>query len=291
MFLIPNVICSNTTTMADPMVLLNDIDRYIAITTSEESLKSFSIRLVDIFGQLVMTFKTNLTKFYKGLKRSELKFYIESNMLQANTVKNANYIDIKDVYVPTPNGLKPNTTYLSIIEDTNEVYNVLSMLELSKSIYSAMENVYIKLQENEEYSIQAISNTLKVRSNVIEKAYNKLVNNFTDTHTKDVKFSTVFSSMDEFKKCISMLVNMESRLQDTHSLLNILEKIDTIATKVIDYIQKPDTTVSKLFIQDLSLLIRNSAVLFETYGDCVNYQMSIEHNLTFVIKSIFNHLT
>lgn len=258
----------------------------VGSTVAVGMLKIF-VGTVDAFVGVGNALKTNLFKFYKPLKRSELRYFYEVNMSKVAIIENKRYTDLMNIQAPIPTGMQ--CSYAEAVQYLNQVYTTLNMVAYVDMFISTLKDMRIKITRGKEYtaefnklvkSANASSAELK---NVIAKQY-KLFND--KDHRIAAKYSSVFKSVGDMAQVRKDLLNMEPCLTAAASFPAKIDKIDAILADITDYLSE-DKEVDPRFVKDFTEVIRYMAVAFDVYGQNVVRQLALEHNLVLIYNTIY----
>lgn len=261
---------------------------------SEEGLASGLLKVfigvTDLFLKIGNTFKTNVFKFFKSLKRSEIRFYWESHMLLCKKVEQEAYTKYMDLRIPVPSGMV--ATYPDAINYIKEVYEMIDLLRYGEAIYDELLNIRRQMTRSQDIYRQGFKPTAKaavLKEQQLKKILSEQSKYFSDKNTGERPFKEVFGSMQEFMSCRSALLEMEKYLGDTNAVVHLLDNIYGVIGDITGYLTE-DQEVDKLFISDLAQTIRLLATSFDVYGTCVVRQMALEHNVILVYQLLYKNI-
>ena len=240
-------------------------------------LKMF-IAVTDTFLRVGNTFKTNVFKFYKSLKRSEMRYYFESHMTMCLKVESLPITDVSSIQIPIPSGMKG--TYQNAILSMEQVYSVLDMESFAKGVLAAMIDLRRKLMRSEPYKdvLVPMENIMNQRVNSIKQLKGAMDKVFTSQKTPpDTKFIDVYKSMKEFKDVRVSLLDMEKYLADVNKMVNMVDDTNTVLADITSYLSE-DSEVDKPMITSLINIVNYLATSYDVYGATTTHQMTVEHN-------------
>lgn len=264
------------------LLMLKEYVKNLDMAYSQEGLgtgllKVF-INVTDIFIRVGNTFKTNLLKFAKDIKRSEMRAYYESHTLLCNKTEGTPITTVTNIEVPLPTGMKG--TYANACNIVNQVYSALDLVTCANGVLAALKDLRHKLMNSKEYksSLVPLTNVMKQRAGYLAISQKNINNTFTTQKTPlYTKFIDVYKSMKEFKDTRVALMNMESHLTDASKLTSILDEIDGVLAQITSYLSE-DTEVDKVMVNTLIDVVRFMASCFDLYGATNLRQMALEHN-------------
>lgn len=251
-------------------------------TTSTEGigtglLKIF-IGVTDVFLKIGNTFKTNIFKFYKDLKRSEMRYYYESHTTMCLKAESIPITQVTNLDIPIPSGMKG--TYQNACMSLEQVYTVLDIQAYGQGVLAALIDFRRKLMRSEDYksALVPMTNLVKQRETSLNSLKGSVDKVFTEQKTPmDVKFMSVYKTMKEFKDVRLSLLDMEKYLAATNSLVKMVDDIDTVLADITSYLTE-DQEIDKALVTDMINIVKYMGVSFDIYGTTTTRQMAVEHN-------------
>lgn len=245
--------------------------------------------LTDLFGRLAMTLKTNVFRFYKNTKRSEMKFYSDSHLASIRIIEGLSYDKVMNLDIPVPSGML--CTYAKGCTAVTAVYNSLDMVNTAKMLYKACTDIYRMMSLNDPAYQKALDNVFRLmesRKKGITASIDVANKCFTQQRTGEVKFSKAYASMKEFKDVRLSLLDMEGRLQSVGDLIALIEDTDGVLDNVTSYVTENEGAVSAAFLERLANTIKTLAWFYESYGNNATRQMGLEHNHILVMDKVYS---
>ena len=240
-------------------------------------LKAF-FSTVDIFGKVCNSFKTSVFKFYKSLKRSEMRYYYESNLTKVKYTEDQPFVKFMDLDVTVPTGM--TGSYENATTSLNVMYKALDLMSIAYEANQAFVDIRRMITRNEKYQdkINTLRNNIVNRLNVVNNQI-KTVNSVFTTNNKlsSAKFKAVYASMQDFKNTRINLLNMEDYLNDTSKLINQIDEADAVLADITNYLSE-DSELNKDFVSKLIDVVKYMATAYDYYGINVSRQMAVEHN-------------
>lgn len=251
-------------------------------TTSTEGigtglLKIF-IGVTDVFLKIGNTFKTNIFKFYKDLKRSEMRYYYESHTTMCLKAESIPITQVTNLDIPIPSGMKG--TYQNACMSLEQVYTVLDIQAYGQGVLAALIDFRRKLMRSEDYksTLVPMTNLVKQRETSLNSLKGSVDKVFTEQKTPmDVKFMSVYKTMKEFKDVRLSLLDMEKYLAATNGLVKMVDDIDTVLADITSYLTE-DQEIDKALVTDMINIVKYMGVSFDIYGTTTTRQMAVEHN-------------
>ena len=241
------------------------------------SAEGFLGKIGDVFLSMANTFKTNVFKFTKALKRSEMRLFNDGNFFLCKQVDSSQFTAVMDIDVDIPTGMI--TTYANAVRYIGSVYEQLDALNYGINVKDAIAEVRYKLYNNNLDPTKSFSpsNLVAGKDAVLKKAVDEQKKCYKDNGPcVKIKFKSAYSSMDEFAKVKSSLLDMEGRLQDVNKFVNVMDDTSATIGDITNYLQQ--CQLPPQFIRMLADSIRIVGASFDLYGQTVMRQMALEHN-------------
>lgn len=252
-------------------------------------LKVF-IGTADMFLKVGNTFKTNIFKFYKSLKRSELRFYWESHMLLCKTVEGQLFTKYMNLQIPIPSGM--TSGYKEAIDYVDNVYQTVDLRNYGESIHKELLDIRRQMTRGQEVYKQGFKGTAQAASlkeQQVRKAIAEQTKYFSDKQTSSMPFNRAFKSMQDLNGCRGKLLDMEKYLGETDAMVKLVDNIDVLIGDITNYLSE-DSEVDKIFIGQLAQTIRFLATAFDIYGTYALRQMALEHNLILTYENLYKKI-
>lgn len=271
--------------------MLRNLPKNASNESLGQMMVSTFVDVADVFLRVANTFKTNVFKFYKETKRSEIKFYSESHMLKIKQVEAVPYTTIMDVQIDIPAGC--GISYKAMVDDLGSIYKSIATYEFLCGLIKSLNKARIDIsRENVNFNslLNSEMNIVNHRSEELNKVIGSyLFRELGTERTSTDKFKNRFDSMAEFKQVRLTLEEYDKYITATSSYVTLLEEADKTIGGIAEYI-KINPNVDKEFILRLSAITRFLASAFDLYGEAIKVQMAIEHNYIKVIETIRNEI-
>ena len=255
--------------------------RHLDVSSNEgigTGLLKIFIGVTDVFLKIGNTFKTNIFKFYKDLKRSEMRYYYESHTTMCLKAESLPITQLTSIQVPIPSGMQG--TYQNACMTLQQAYEMLDILSYGQGVLAALIDFRRKLTRSEDYKSTLIpmTNLVNQRGNSLNNLKSTVDKVFTQKNTPlEVKFTDVYKTMKEFKDTRLSLLDMETYLANTNRLVKLVDDIDTVLADITSYLTE-DKEVDKALVNDMINIVRYMGVSFDIYGATSTKQMAVEHN-------------
>lgn len=252
-------------------------------------LKVF-IGVTDMFIKVGNTFKTNIFKFYKSLKRSELRFYWESHMLLCKTVEDQPITKFMNIQVPIPTGMVAG--YSDTIDYIDRVFTTVDLKNYGEAIYKELLDIRRQMTRGQMVYKQGFRGTAtgaSLREQTVRKLIAEQSKYFADKQVNTMVFSKAFKSMQDLNSCRGKLLDMEKYLGQTDAMVKLVDDIDVLVGDITGYLTE-DSEVDKVFIEQLASTIRFLATAFDIYGTYAMRQMATEHNIILTYETLYKKI-
>ena len=252
--------------------------------TLDYSDESAMLRVIDFFGRIFNTLKTSLTKFYKSVKRGELKKYVEDH---AATVAEIDKLNIDNpafsIDIDIPSGM--NTTHAQAIKFLSDVFSRLDLKATLSDIKYTLKTFNIMLQREEDVTVQvgrfaAIMNSKKI---FIEQSIEKMKELFTGNERTSRAFRSEFKSVGDFVQVKHAIIQAEDYLDHVSSISKMTDELTALIT---DIESKKVMTVISSAAQSLSESAHTLARAIDLFGMGIMNLMSLSHNYTLIYNKI-----
>jgi hypothetical protein len=272
----------------------SDLTRYNTYLDDEqysmgaEGILTIFARIIDSFISVFNNVKASLLKFNKLVKRSELKYFIESNYTNVKLINRVDYTKIADLEIPIPVGMKVN--YIEFTKTITSLISSMDMVSKTQQALKLIKDITLGLQATEKVNIKGPISGLysvfdKEYSNRIFKELKKIID-LNEKKVKEVKFSEMFKSVKEFVQCVDDVLVLTPLYDNMHKTSKIVDDIIKEFDKIIDILEHNSLDIDKKDIRDLSDVTYLCAQMFEQYGTLAIVYNRLEHNLVEVYKTL-----
>ena len=257
----------------------------VGIENLSSILKRLLAGIFNTFFHVLNTAKTNIFRSYKNLKRTELVYYKESNLVSYGRIFNREMSLLTSLDTPIP--YKMGVTYFHAISKTIAFLDVMGLANRVKSFLQYSEEL-----RNEVLSSAMTSNKLPTLSVIagdlerLSKEFKALDNCFKDKPVRFKKFIEVFPTKDEFVQCEKILYDATKYQYEVASIHSTMESIGENFTKIISFLDKSTLNLTKEELMSLSKVTLFFAKIFDMYGVAIRDLTRLEHNYVEVLKMI-----
>ena len=241
------------------------------------STEGFLGKIADAFLAMTNTFKTNVFKFTKALKRSEMRIFSDGNTFLCRDVDKAPFTAFMNRDVDIPTGMI--TTYANSVEYVKAVYDQLDAINYGSTVLGVLKELRYKMYNNQLNLEQGFSPAKQVsdKETVIKWAEATQKKCYKDHGAAPkMKFKSAYASMEEFAGIKDKLLGMESKLQDVNKFVDQMDDISLVIGDMTTHIE--NNAVPSPFIKNLSDGVRVVGASFDLYGQTAMRQMALEHN-------------
>lgn len=277
----------------------NEIDRLLAglevhEAASQEALNSnvfgrAFVSVADAFTGVLQTFKTNVLKFPKGLKRSELREFIDSNMLKVKTVNGFTFDKCMKIQMVAPAGMAGS--YVEASTSVLDVYNKLGALNIARLADTTFTNIYKSLSREDGNAGKIVNSAAGMVDRTVKSAGPTITacqKEFAGDKVANFEFAKCFKTMEEFRMTQSSLLDMESRLQEVKELDTLVTHMEDTLKSICSIITANEEVMSKPDVMALGNIAKGVALIFEAESMAATRQLALEHNLVLNINTLYN---
>lgn len=268
--------------MADLNDICASIEEFQA--TLDYSDESALLTVFDFFGRVFNTLKTSVTKFYKSVKRGELKKYVEDHAATVSKIDGLN-IDNEalDVDVDIPSGM--TATYANATRFLMDVFTKLDLKATLTNIKSTLQQFSVMLQREQDVTVQvgSFAATMNSKKAYVEQTIQKMSEMFSGGEKTTKSFKSEFKSVGEFAQVKRDLIDAEKNLEDVQSVSKLTDELTAI---ISDIEANKDKTVISSAAKSLSDSAATLAKAIDLYGMSVMNLMSLSHNYTLIYNKI-----
>lgn len=271
---------------------LDEIDKHLDFSrrVGQEGFTDYLRPIMRGLGNLVVhllnSFKTNLFKFLKDVKRSELRFLNESRLFDIKLVFDTPYMEFTNTMVPIPSGMVGR--YSEVVQATDDCLKIIDMRPRAQCALEWTKDLYNDLRKN-KIEDETLTTNLGTELDMILKSKAVLNKKFTAPSRPTKKTSEVFLGMGDIVGVNTKLLDMEHYLNQIPVAYKAVESINQVVDKIIHFIESNDKHgLTKAQIQNLADTIRDMATVFDHFADTMLIQNKVEHNYCQVLIELIS---
>lgn len=252
-------------------------------------IKNTFSSIINTLGHIANLFKTALFDGWRDFKRSELREYVDSNMMTVHRLRNADYTVIRNMNLDVPNGMK--TSYPKAFASLTNCLKEMDMLTRSKVMLQSAERVLTSIREGNTAFASAVNDANRdyVNTKHIERLYFETEKHFTaQTSIRKATFEKCYGSIPEFSNFIDAVLGAETELQSVAAVNDRLKSLEDTINAIADHSNIND--MSRPAIDTLAKIVRAWAFLFERYSIVVNDVYRVNHNVTLNLEDLRKQL-
>lgn len=253
------------------------------------------VSVLDTFTGLLNTFVTNITKFHKNLKRSELREFVQSNRMKVSVVCNSLQRMLGDVKVYAPAGM--NTSYCEAIDTLALIYIQLNAIETARTMQTALQEMFAQMSAGDKSVTKHIASASNYISTVIKaskQAVLKCQKDFGSDRADTVVWHKVYPALTDIKLSVEKLLALEGRLQDVHKLAEMAQQMEAVVRGIVDLVKDKGASelpVSNKDIVNIGETAKQLSLVFDSYSMAATRQMTLEHNTVLNINALFKSMS
>lgn len=267
------------------------------IVISEEGIwnvvKGLLTSIGNVMGHVANTFKTNVFKFYKDLKRTEIRYYNESNMASMTRIFRINVTDVAELNMPFPNGFK--TTYLDAFSKAVDAFSNIDILTRANTAVTISQNILVSLQNGDTMATVinsgiASADITNVRPSV--EKFDRCFDTNSNTTAETRQFKKLFGSVAEVKKCNEIALSCDKYVDQTSMAHKKIQICHDVFEKIIKTLERSaGANATKNDIDNLATLAYTLGETFDMFASTLLHYHTVEHNLVEVYKEIRRQLS
>ncbi len=266
------------------------LEKYLHCTYGKElyspnGLTRLLAGVLNTFGHIANTFKTNLFRSYRVLKRTELVYYNEANIATLPRILNVQYDMVRNLEIPVPD--KMVVPYMDAVD---QGYGLLVMFDMKNTT-----NIFVAdLEKILEKVMGATTPDIVVhhsdRLPAIVKSFKKFDSYFKGTKKPTYPFTKMFRSMTEFRDVHTALVRAADFHYSVERIVSNMDKSTNLLKSILSFMEKDGVELPKETIVQLSELTLYYAKVFDMFGVIIQDMARIEHNFVEVLKVVRKEL-
>ncbi len=290
-----NDIVSAKESLYNKIQQLKNLEEHTLVTANEglwQFIKGCLTSIGNVFGHIVTLFTTNVFKFYKSLKRTEIRYYNESNKFTMLSIFSQSYEDLSEISIPFPNGM--TVTYMEALDKTMIALDKLDILTRANLAVTVSSKILDGLKSGSVmYDIirsgVASSDTTNVRD-VVEAA-KKCIDERKNTSNDKKYFKDLFISLADFQKCNEMALDCDKYVDIVNTVHKKMANCSDNFTEIVKTIERSaGNGVTKDDVENLSTLAYTLADTFDMFSAMMFNFHKLEHNLVETYKVIRKEL-
>ncbi len=261
---------------------LADFDK-VGTESFTDGLVRMFVGVLNTIMHVIHTIKTNLFRFYRTLKRTELIYYKESNAVSIKRILNFDYVMINSLEVPIPK--KMQGTYKVASENVLAFLNTLDMENRSALFVKQTATLRDRVLAGSEIE-SAITSVAPEDLPTLTKAFKTANDQFVGPHVNTKPMVKVIPSKEEFNQVFELLLQSAPHQYGVQKVEANLDSSTKHLTDVLHFIQKGTGTITKSDLSNLSNVAMFFAKIFDMYGVAVQDLSRVEHNFVEVMRLI-----
>lgn len=256
-------------------------DSQIVIAGNENFSNMFRgiiVSIVNTIGHIANTFKTNIFKPFRTLKRSELRYYNESNIATMRELMKISYDQLLYIDVPYPE--KMSQPYDDTAQEIHKFLSYLDMVAKLRAIQANLENIVQSLGDDDDTNILALR--ARIDFDVVEtgKAFTKVEKCFKGTKTTaTAEFRAVFKKTTSFRTTNQTLLEGEKHFLSVAKVDNTLGEMEKLMDDFLKaYNDGKIQVADKKIFENLATYCKEIALVCDMFGVAIQDFQRVEHN-------------
>ena len=287
-------------------------DIHTNLQTSLEELNTICIAMEDVqiteeglrdafkgIANVYKTISTNFSNLVGGARKkykTEFDVWYKKNKSTIAKVNGLNPETLGDIMVDFPTGMtKSYVETLSMINSFFETFTTNSQLKYISSTIDTIISSISKESNAHEQSVAVANKTIAGTSKKTATVHKALIDSFdlSMVANKQKPFDQLFPGKTDLESTISYLAKINPMVATDTQMLKACTDIEQSLDLCVEYIEdriegktEGEYVPSKEFIKTLASFIGSIDKMFVMYGDTVIRTLAIQHNITFVYKTL-----
>lgn len=262
-------------------IYYSDFDR-IGKEGMSDAIKRLFVGLLNTVIHVINTFKTNIFSSYKNLKRTELKYFHESNRVSINRILNFDYSTLTSLQIPYPKGMIVD--YLTATQKANICLDTMNMKERSRSFVELVRSTKNNVLTSRNANAIAISNSTDLPT--IVRTFQDFNHCFNNKVTTTLPFIDLFPTETAFRDTDSLLMTCTEHEYSVNAVHKNMETCTELMNEILSYLEKEMGTLTKQELLNLSDACNFLAKILDMFGVTIQDVTRIEHNFVEVLTLI-----
>lgn len=266
--------------MHDICVSIEEYKQSLAYSTEGTAL----LTVLDFFGRIFNSLMTSLTKFWKSVKRGELKKFYQDHMATVHSIEGKNIDNpIFDTAIDIPSGM--NVTYSEAIRFLDEMFKTIDLKPLLKTIRKILNQFLTNVEREHDVTVQvgSFASLMSSKKNYVTNTMEEMKNKFSGNQNPTRKFRDEFKSVGELANVRKMIIETERTVEQVQSISEVESDIERIIT---DIERSKNTTIISQSAMSLADSASTLAKTVDLFGMGIMNLMSVAHNYTLIYSKL-----
>lgn len=244
------------------------------------AIRNTLVGLINTFAHTVNTFKNLVFKFWKALKRTELEYWHESNLVSINLILRSDLSKYMETELDFPE--KMSVPYLRSAETIDKFLNTIDMPNKMISINNHSESIVDSIFKNDDEVSTVAKDSFSMEFNLVQNArsFDSIGKCFSERSLKKTKpFRDLYRTTNEFRAVDKTLLKAVQHFYKVEGVYTRLQEIEERFQRVIEAVEKEEVTkLAKKDLNALSAYTTAIARLCDMYGGGLFDLQRVEHN-------------
>lgn len=247
----------------------------------EGFVANFVTGVVNVVGHILNLFNAGVLQGWRNFKRGELTAYSDSNRATMTRIYFADFYQISEVEVDTPQGMEG--PYAPALNSLCTYLVELNMLDRAIRMLKTVECIERDMhKQNSNFTSTIVDANKSFTDPKLAKLFQDTTKYFTPKKSDGGKFRELFANMKEYETVIKQAIDEDDHLRQVSSVHSRLEDIQKVVNRIADDAE----LLTKPQLEDLAKVARAMADTFDNYGTVIADVLRVQHNLTEVTKRI-----
>lgn len=266
--------------MHDLCVAIEDYKQSLEYATEGTAL----LTVLDFFGRIFNSLITSLTKFWKSVKRGELKKYYQDHMATVHSIELKNIDNpVFDTSIDIPSGM--SVSYYEAIRFLDEMFKTIDLKPLLKTIRTILNQFLTNVEREHDVTVQvgSFASLMSSKKNYVAQTTEEMKKMFTGNSAPTRQFRDEFKSVGELVNVRKMIIETEKTVEQVQSVSTIESDIERIIT---DIERSKNTTIISQSAMSLADSASTLAKTVDLFGMGVMNLMAVAHNYTLIYSKL-----
>jgi len=261
-----------------------------------DSLEAYRVRLsysmegttilsiFDFFGRIFNSLSTSLTKFWKSVKRGELKKYCDDHFATIKEIESRNIDDpIFNAEIDIPSGM--TASYTKAGQFLLDIFKQLDLKAILSTVRSTLKQFCTMVHREQDVTVQvgSFAAVMNSKKNFVTQKAAEMEKAFQGGEKVTRSFKQEFKSVGELRSTREVIISAENYLDDVASISKLTDDITAI---ISDIESNKDTTIISSAAESLSSSAEILAKTIDLFGMSIMNLMSLAHNYTLIYNKL-----
>lgn len=242
------------------------------------------LTVLDFFGRIFNSLMTTLTKFWKSVKRGELKKYYQDHMATVNSIESKNIDNpIFETSIDIPSGM--SCSYYEAIRFLEVVFDTIDLKPLLKTIRHILNQFLTNVEREHDVTVQvgSFASLMSSKKNYVLQTTEEMKKKFSGNTSPTRQFRDEFKSVGELTNVRKKIIEVEKTVEQVKSISDLESDIEKIITEIE---HSKNTTIISQSAMSLADSASTLAKTVDLFGMGIMNLMAVAHNYTLIYSKL-----